>query len=537
MSKTFKIEVVNLEDLNFSVPKSPGEKVVLTPDERADMYRARRRHQTVDTLRVPKLGKERNNGAERGQDRFLRKQSETVMYAAASAMITAMRAANGLSTPPLGKKVRGLIDAHPEAPLLYAMAEDNFGRHFFSPGALSEPVLRHYMDAMSESAFSYTGVEDLRSTSLQMALPLLNAGSWTSVHRMLHGALEALYYPMEELSSDGAKPDYLSDVTLLCGFGPQARFIHTTRYTTRVDDLARRRGEPVRAYKQRVISNKYKMISPFHRNGQMSLKQRWLLDAVPPDYGFAEYLITQGECYGASLEGRVEQIKIKAVANATAAWVPGEEITPLMFERLSQEHERQHPNRPPLEDWLTYTNQEFQRAIHMVYSKPWADLMVTGDFNRLLLDKEVVLARSIIQQLCSGSNIHRSKAKPLPGAYFMALGLLTGVPVLSWVKFAIEELARRGEGFINENTLDELQDAVATIDVAVMPGEPFYRGLISMRHLLREAEQSVHPGVPQVLRSGRNLMWTYGDSPYHLKSTSGGDGFYTCKPDRRLLYR
>lgn len=530
----FKIEVVPADQVpdpkareNKAETGKPYSRQTLTSEQR------------TTTLRAPAVDDVKANSAQWAQDYALRQLSVPAQHAVATAMSNALLTALGREPyAPKGATLKS-ITSHPEGPRLLEVANDQTGRHLFSPAALHPDVLTEYVARLQDSAFSVPKGWYARPAPLHLALALLNLSSWRAIKELLDSTLRIMDVettPADAQDWDPAQiadedPDLLTDISLLCGFGG-GQLTHSSRMTTPVEICAPNPGESPRRYKERLTGPMYKTLKP--RTGSWNSKQAWLMNYVPAEAGFAEHMLRSNDCYSMALHSRVDLVKVKALRDAYIAWMPNQEITERAYDKLKSRWESRNPNKS-WEVAMSYTRQDFQTAVNMVYTQPWSDLYLTYDESSLQRDREVVLARALIANLCKASNTHRSVLRLIPGVYYVALAMLTGVPLLNWLRYAIDECKRRGEGFIKARIIDDVIYACDYSFVNEYMGQ--LRGpLEDMRIELDMMERSTAPGFPKVLRKGHNLMWAMADSPYHLVSMRDGDEQYSQRPPAALRY-
>ena len=107
----------------------------------------------------------------------------------------------------------------------------------------------------------------------------------------------------------------------------------------------------------------------------------------------------------------------------------------------------------------------------------------------------------------------------------LGLALLTGIPLGKWVAFALQDLDRRGETFITEQTLDEVIEMLEMSEVGMKAGACIAE-IRDYKVQLRNTESPFKSRFAWKLRRGARPFWsalTYGSECYYLKGYTRSD--------------
>lgn len=167
----------------------------------------------------------------------------------------------------------------------------------------------------------------------------------------------------------------------------------------------------------------------------LSESQNWLL-ALPRTGSFSRILMDEG-AYEISTRRYVNRKASKLIAEAERLLDPASgEMT---------EHAAKGRHAVQANQWT------LQRAVHRVFERPWSELdLKGGGQENAEHDLEIVLARCLIHHVSYWCN--------MTAEAFVGISLLTGISMLNWARFAIEDLRRRGETFITDKELHRACD-------------------------------------------------------------------------------
>lgn len=289
-------------------------------------------------------------------------------------------------------------------------------RSLVGPLRASDRLLAKYCQILIKSALGKP-TEFLEPPLSPAIVPYLLGGiTWAATEQLCYRALEVMEFMPEPLD----KP-CLSKAMSNIGFGAHIHHDHT-------DHLIRYTAE-----------NTVELVEVEKRHAHLSHRQDFLLN-LPRDKGFALQLIQHG-AYGDGLRRQLASWKPELIA----------EVETLLDPKGGEMSELAARGRVG----VTIPDLTFQRAVRRVFEQDWDQLdLVCGDEGTVLLDAEVLLARRMI---CKLSYNDKMTAEVLVG-----MSLLTGVSIVNWVRFAINDRDRRGETFI---TADEVARAIEMVEI------------------------------------------------------------------------
>lgn len=313
----------------------------------------------------------------------------------------------------------------------------NFGRGNETPLAYPDPVLRQYLLRLAPLALSDSSASTYPQAMSPRLVPLLLGGCTISqLEELTERTLDLLGF-----EEDSVNPS-LSHAMHLVGFGPEQRHIHFDSVDLRMlypvpgespeDHLARVTKIDPKLPNMRFTTNKY---------GQLKAALR------TTEGPFAE-CVPRIDCYGFELQRKVLQHKWSVMAHTMLAFSKVPEAA-----RVSM--------CPSLADWMNSTQVTvagFAEAVRRVFERPWHELDLQGEPKE---DVIKVMARLLIHRL--SRSVRTAARQPIrmhPRA-LVGMSLLTGVPTGKFVRFALDDLKRRGETFL---TPDSVREAVRLVD-------------------------------------------------------------------------
>lgn len=348
-------------------------------------------------------------------------------------------------------------------------------RSIIGPARYSDRVLAKYCGMLVKGAFGMPVNPSAPPISPALVPYLLGGIPLNVVEELCYRALEVMDFFPDPL----VKSTWQRAVSGI-GFGahiPHAH--HDTVIKYGVD------GQPVEVEVAKTYNH-------------LSFRQDFLLN-LPREGSYATILIKQG-AYSDTLRRQLAAWKPQMMAEVEELLDPG---AGHMTEYAAKDR-----RAPVLTDWT------FRGAVERVFQKPWHQLNLNGRPENVLADAEVLLARKIIQKITYNDQI---SAETLIG-----MSLLTGVSVVNWVQFAVDDRARRGMTFLQG---DEVDRAVEMLDVS-----PHFTCKAEMLGLAAQLRiQHVNHKWARRLQSPNLPLWSTTSSYYLSGYDSHDNPRYTHK--------
>lgn len=239
------------------------------------------------------------------------------------------------------------------------------------------------------------------------------------------------------------------------------------------------------------------------------------LRSLPRLYPFAFYLLERG-AVGGQLAHRIERHRPKVIRMVTEWLTPGakQSITGFMADQLSI---------PPMTDAIFY------RGVRRLYEREWAELELYATPDRLAEDMEVMAARALLHCLGSGNGRTLSKLPKLNRYHIVGLAMLTGITVAKWVEFAVIELRRCGETFIEAAEVDGVIDVIESTELGTW--FQCLDALSGYRAELEFADRTAQKRGQRMRKSSWPLWTTKATSYYALTEDEDGDRTYSHDPE------
>lgn len=306
----------------------------------------------------------------------------------------------------------------------------NRGRSLLPPLTWSDVNLRRYLIHLTPLALSPSKTSTYPdSLSPRMALLFLGGIGTGALEELTERAMEVLHFEDETVDPT------LNYAMRLIGFGAGQRHSHSDGVN--LQKMEPFVGEEVPDYLKRITGSEPPMPPLHFDSAKHGIATYYLRHTVGP---FAT-LVDNGDNYRFELLRKVTRHKWWVIAKARELFNPYAEHIP--------EASRDAIATP--REWLDSTQPghvEFSNAVRMVFEQPWHKLDLTGALKQ---DVTKVMAKLLIHRLGRGvrktasedSNVPTMSARALVG-----ISLLTGVPTPKYVRFALDELKRRGETFL-----------------------------------------------------------------------------------------
>lgn len=397
-------------------------------------------------------------------------------------------------------------------------------RSLFAPDELARDQLHAYLYRLAPFALAPKRTFDKPAPSPLLVPYLLGGMTYSQIEKLCWEALEHF-----QVETSDSNPENLAECLTLTGFG--AACPHQQIDNWKVDFLNKQLTETDDEYKERL--SKTPKHSFTHTNkGTISVKQTWLKN-LPAEYGFAEYLLGGAGAYGPTLTGRLIKAKVAAVSRTALAFSTA---SPEMTEPARQFVINGNPAEYAAQTKIT--DELVQRAINRVYRKPWADLDLWAMPGYVGEDVEVALARALISAMCTGSRACSGWPLMSPECA-LGIALVTGVPLGSWLQFALDEYRRRGETYISAQTVDSIIDMLECSELSIYLTAELRKELEQFRWEFQQQELVSSPAFAEVLRKGKTLLWSTGKKAAHSYHSLGldedGEPLLAFKLDKKLL--
>lgn len=346
---------------------------------------------------------------------------------------------------------------------------------FIGPDQYSDDQLREYLLKLAPYAVAHPDSCHVRAPSPLLAGLLLGGITLGEVERQCYRALFILEaYPPDLVPT-------LSEAVNLIGFG-------------------------------RGIPHHEPPVAITQRNQSVSSNY---LHSLPRLYPFAFYLMERG-AVGGQLTHRIEKYKAKVIRMVNEWLTPGakQSITGFMADQLTI---------PPMTDAIFY------RGVRRLYEQEWADLELYATPDRLAEDMEVMAARALLHCLGSGNGRTLSKLPKLNRYHIVGLAMLTGITVAKWVEFAVIELRRCGETFIEAAEVDGVIDVIESTELGTW--FQCLDALSGYRAELEFADRTAQKRGQRMRKSSWPLWTTKATSYYALTEDEDGDRTYSHDPE------
>lgn len=435
----------------------------------------------------------------------LQKQDDTDTASAALVLMTtdALIQASGIKAPVPARGTLAQYLANPD-PVLQGECERQFGRTLVDPSRYSRKYLRMYLERLAPFATAHSSTSNVDPVSPRLAAFLLGGMTLMGLEELCHEAMDVLEIPTPVVDAT------LSDAMACVGYGMHANHSHFD--LLRADLFNWRLHEDHDAYLRRRDTLTY--VEPARVTTAISQRQHHLIYELPRGASFASALLAgQGAYQGAEQQtiAKMKPYVLKEVADLFNG--PTEQgMTEFMYERLVDGNLTKYRQAIAIDD------AQFSRAVRRVYEKPWAELDFHATTSHISDDVEVMIARLIINRMAAG---RRSTAKPvlISAVVLLGMALLTGIPICKWIAFALQELDRRGETFIEEKTLDEVIEMLEMSEIGQKAG-PCIAEIREYQVALRATESEYKSRFAWKLRRGNRPFWTaltFGPETYHLE--------------------
>ncbi len=412
-----------------------------------------------------------------------------------------------------------LDNPHVDAPLPLTKADRaklamNRGRTTLPPLTWSDVNLRRYLIHLAPLALSPSETSTFADAmSPRIALLLLGGIGIGALEELTERALEVLHFEYELVEPT------LNDAMRIVGFGAGERHIHADNVN--LQDMESTQGEDPGDYLQRITSNEPPVPTLPFESSRQGIASYYLRHTVGPFAGQAE----RGDNYRFELLRKVSRHKWWVIARTRELFSLYSDFIP-DFSRTQI---------ATANDWMNLTrpgHMEFSLAVRMVFEQPWHKLDLTGDLTK---DIVRVMAKLLIYRLSRGSRKGVDGLVTMSARSLVGISLLTGIPTPKFVRFAVEELRRRGETFL---TAETVRRAVQLVDESEDIFQYATAGWMDEMHALAmQLEHYQHEPrrlFASMLRKGQRVLGS-SNGVYQIKGLDDeGDPIYVKRISRKF---
>lgn len=390
-------------------------------------------------------------------------------------------------------------------PHLVKKAISNRGRSLVTPADYDDTTLLSYLTTLAPLALSPEAASRYPAALSPRLVPLLLGGMpMLKLEALTERVLDLLGFTPDEVDPT------LNHALHLVGFGPGQRHMHFDSFNP--PQLYPALGEEPEHYLSRINDPKVEPQIPALSPKAISIghTQHCLSQVIGP---FAEAL-PYIDAYPIALYRKVLRQKWAVMAGTITLFHEASGHIP--------EASRINIGLTPRQ-WLDDTqvsSAAFSEAVRMVFERPWVDLDLVGSPKE---DVPRVMARLLIRHLCRGVRGAFTTPRRMSARALVGISLLTGIPTAKFVRFAVEDLKRRGETFL---TGDTVREAVALVDESE---QVFHLAssawMQEMNALAAQLEASEHPTRAYLayrLRMGSKPLFSSGGA-YQIVAFKGRD--------------
>lgn len=379
------------------------------------------------------------------------------------------------------------------------------GRSLFTPDLLSDADLRRYVQIMAPYALAPSSSVTIKPQSPAIAEYLLGGMPRTKIEELTERVMDVCEFPQMRVD-----PTF-SDAICMTGFGPHADYSHHDGVHASLTEFMP--GEEIKVYLARMAESTPK--PEYARKGRMSARQDYLTQGLPKGAAFCDYLFTRG-AYHDTLFRRVSRAKWEVCKQTTLLF--SEHSTEMVGKARSRLRDGRASE---YEQKVRVSDAKFARAVERVFNHSWADLELMGTMDHLEDDVERVMARLLIKKLVGGSDRANKELPKMSARCLLGIALLTAIPVMNMVRFAMEEFCRRGETFLDRKTLDDLEILITESELGMVNYTASaemqrYRVLLDEWHKNDAVIPVSH--FAHKLRYAPSIMWNR-NGAYHYRFT------------------
>lgn len=444
------------------------------------------------------------------------------------------------------------------------MAQQNHypNRSLIGPGDYSDAVLKEYaFHSLSTALSSNIGhVDDSTGYGISPAVvpTFIGGKGWREVERSAARALQLLGVPVNVLENMLHGMPEASDVFCLTGFGPQRAHSYvpypgdpSLRRLAPDPDRQRNADQHLDGLeglpKAWIDGDLYKRERV--KNTRESTRREWLFQ-LPETIDPQVYLLRKGG-FEPEFRHRLRRIRLRTGYNVQTAFSPRSEaygypIGRYAWDILTDMDFSDYAAGKYMDDEL------FERAVERVFERPWFELDLQGPMD-LQHDTEVALARAIIRGLVGVSPRRKGRRIYTSAVTLLGMSIVSGVPLVAFLEFGLNEWKRTGECWFNEKTLDDLDTLLELLgesETETLSG--FVADQVAMVNMTMdkvavirqelEVRNSLTTTTPKgnwasKLRRTDNLLWSHRHANIWSIQETDDDGHITYRqlPDRTLI--
>lgn len=397
------------------------------------------------------------------------------------------------------------------------LAEHN-GRSLIGPDRLNDKAFSSYVHALAPNALADSRVPYYRPTPSPKMVPYLLGGlPWSKVEQLIDRLRPVFGMDIDSQFSVGsAVTGTMVQALTAVGLGSGAIYEHEGSPLSLPEQYPH---ETDADFANRLAVHDLVDTTPVVKPPSTYSLRQHHLRSLPTDESFASILFQGGKVlYRVDLQDRMQKFRSKVVMQVVRLFAPcSEEMTPLI------RHELTKGDLQGYQAATRITADSYRNAVRMAFTENWYDLELGATIDRTLLDQdvEVALARAIIAEMHSGDG-KLSRAPQLSGLQLLGLALLTGVPVLQFLQFIVDDRARRGECVLVDEGVEQIMEIIRYSELSAYAGEHLMEDLQKVRNLLHFSHANLASSrIAYRLRVGARLLWDWsGRRSYHLERDS-----------------
>lgn len=340
------------------------------------------------------------------------------------------------------------------------------GRHLFTFAQCGAKAVRALCQRNVQSAINPDPM-GVHAVSPLLVPALMGGMTFTTFEREAFKVLDEVLKVPYSLPPENRR-SYLRDSTMICGFG--AHLKHTPNENiSPLEPFHRRVGEKDLAFISRLHKTHLKPVPKAHEENGLNETQRFLLK-LTGDASYAASIMEFG-AYQGELGTFIADMKEDVCRTAAIALcLEGGDITRPSALRMEAGLEGRGVK---FCDRTQMTEAVWAQAVRMVFMRQWKDLNLAAVPAGIEISHDTVkvVARLIISKMAKRLRMG-AVAPKLPGQLVVAMSLLSGVPIVAFLRFVELDFYRRGECIMSPEGVADIQYVLDVSDDVVEHGDP-----------------------------------------------------------------